>query len=156
MKDKCTLKTHFQEGDEVASLVEGFELRILNGAEGGATIDQEVEIKVKADAKSSNMDKIHSVTMFYIGGRGRPFGEKMIVKFKLVEAVPEIEIYQHAMNMMEQETEKKFTFEEWVHALKLYSNDEQKATEFLILSLTKVEEKPQPAAEVVAVCEDEV
>lgn len=123
-KSGCILKTHFQEGDEVATLIEGFAHCIEKDVEGNATIDQEVEIKVKDGAKSADEDKIHEVTMFYTGPRGNPFGEKMIIKFKLVEPVPEIEIYQHAMNLMEQETEKKFTFEQWTNALKLYSNNE--------------------------------
>lgn len=40
-------------------MVEGFVLPIDNGVEGNATIDQEIEIKVKADAKSTYEDNIH-------------------------------------------------------------------------------------------------
>ena len=95
-----------------------------------------VPLKIKQDAAPG--DQVHVAKFTFINRRGTPFGEIIEIKYKVVEPINEVEFYQKAMTMFENQQLPQFaSFDLIVDVLKQTRGDEQKATQILKEKLEK-------------------
>lgn len=129
-KPQASLISHYSSA--TALLLDEVAIPIEFAVEAGQTFKLSIPIKIKESAQLSEFaaEKEHTAEFGFVGKRGQPFGQPIVVKFRVVRKVDELELYQTAMKIFE--TQKVETpFEQIVEALKETGNDEKLAKEIL-------------------------
>ena len=90
-----------------------------------------MKIKESAIATVFSAEKEHTAEFTFVGHQGRPFGQPIVVRFKVVKKIDELELYQKAMELFETQESEANTFEEIVDALKQTNNDPDQAKNLL-------------------------
>jgi malate/lactate dehydrogenase len=90
-----------------------------------------VKIKESAVVTAFSNEQDHSAEFTFVGHQGRPFGQPITIRFKVVKKIDELELYQKAMEMFETQKSESNTFEEIVDALKKSGNDPEQAKNIL-------------------------
>ena len=100
---------------------------------GGETFKLSIPVKIKesAIATAFSAEKEHTAEFTFVGHQGRPFGQPIVVRFKVVKKIDELELYQKAMELFETQESEANTFEEIVEALKQTDNDPDQAKNLL-------------------------
>jgi len=100
-----------------------------------------IPIKIKESAKISN--ETYEAQFGFVGRSGKPFGEKIVIKFQVQKEIDEVLFYQSAMELFEKQGQKnEMSFEEIVKILKDSRNNMTLAKE-MIASKKKDSEKPE-------------
>ena len=90
-----------------------------------------MKIKESAVVTAFSNEQDHSAEFTFVGHQGRPFGQPITIRFKVVKKIDELELYQKAMEMFETQKSESNTFEEIVDALKKSGNDPEQAKNIL-------------------------
>merc|ERR1719263_2051187 len=129
-KPWASLTSHYSAA--TALLLDEVAIPIDFAVEAGATFKLSIPIKIKDSAQLTafSTEAEHTAEFGFVGQRGQPFGQPIIVKFRVIRKVDELELYQTAMKIFEAQ-QVETPFEQIVEALKEAGNDEALAKEIL-------------------------
>lgn len=114
-----------QYSDKVAEVLDEVAIPIDFEVAPNQTFTLAIPMKVKDSAQLTG-EEIHEATFGFCGKRGKPFGEPVVVKFKLF-VFNEVEFYQKAMELFEAQKQSDLAFNEVVEALKEANGEKELA-----------------------------
>merc|ERR1712070_1040074 len=129
-KPWASLTSHYSAA--TALLLDEVAIPIDFAVEAGATFKLSIPIKIKDSAQLTafSTEAEHTAEFGFVGQRGQPFGQPIIVKFRVIRKIDELELYQTAMKIFEAQ-QVETAFDQIVEALKEAGNDEALAKEIL-------------------------
>lgn len=143
-KKGCSLQSWYQGEAKYAlkEVIQPIEFEVNAGQEFTLNIPLEVTKDAKFTSKTIKSEYLAELVL--VGPENNPFGEQILIKFKVVEKVDEGEFYQRAMDIFEGIADKEEgLFDQVVECLKEADNDVQKAKNILLMrrSIKKAEEE---------------
>lgn len=144
-KQGCMIESCESVLPVVQILDDPVEIPVEQFVAGRETHTFKIPLSIKASAQLSEVP-FHETSFVFRGPKGAQFGEKVVVKFKVVQRIDDIQIYQQAMDLKESQLQA-FNFEEITRALKECSNDIFKAEELLKEKKATEDEKKKEKVE---------
>lgn len=116
---------------ETAMLLDEVAIPIDFPVEAGQQFSLSIPLKIKDSALISAPNQEHQAQVGFVGKKGCPFGVPIVVKFRVVKKIDEVELYQNAIELFENAKDET-TWDETVEVLKKTGNDKNLAREILM------------------------
>jgi len=122
-KEGASLQSDFDEA--TSQMLDVVVLPINFTVPAQSTFKLTIPIKIREGAHPG--DFVYPAKFGFYGRKGKPFGEKIEVKIRIQRSISEVEVYQNAMELFEEQpATNRLDFPEIVAILKAMDNDKEK------------------------------